>query len=119
VIDLGLFALADVLNGAEHLDRLAVGIELQSATTVNPAFGLILMAHNPVFLVEKCAPAKDLVAEVFDHHLAVGGMDQVAPAFYRALIGCVDAEDLVLHRGAAPPAGGHIQHIAAKAGDKL
>jgi hypothetical protein len=84
--------LGDVLDDADHGDRLAGHVSFQLAHAMNPANAVVVGANDAVATVEVVARPHDLVDHVAMHVLAVIGMNQAEPAREIAVEHVFDAQ---------------------------
>ena len=101
---LGLLAFGDVLDGADHGDDGAPGVEGEAARSQHPAHAAVRRAADAVFPVEGFLGPQHFVLEVTGHGGGVLRGDQRQPAFHGARVLGGDAQDLVEHFGGGPEA---------------
>ena len=116
---LGLLALGNILNGTVHFQWLTPGIEIQPAQSMYPAFSLVTLPDDAIFLVERFALTNHLVVKVINHHGPVVRMHQGNPAIHRALVSCIDPKQPIEHVRTLPIPGRDIQNVTPQAGADL
>ena len=112
-------ALGDVLDRAIHFHGNALGIEFQFPHSMHPAFGLVVVANDAIFLVESPALADHFAGEVSLHHRAILGMNQGQPASHGTVVGLVYPEYLVQHLRTPPHPDGEIRNETTHFGNCL